>query len=1712
MASKGRFMIGFSASLLTPLRQGDPALYRMTEPDAGSVIVAMPVSEGDVSQQRLENEYALRDRLDASWAAVPQAFVRHNDGLVLVLTDPGGRPLREQCGTLWSLQRFLDVASKLIRAVEGMHERRIVHLNLTPDEVLLNDATGHIALCGFGHAALIGAPLQAVPSSTAFAYMAPEVVGSLAQTVAVAADLYALGCIFYELLTCRPPFDESDTLSWVHSHLARLPVSLDRIRPDLPGAVVGIVVKLLEKQPESRYLSASTLLADLDACERMLSAGHSQDAHVIEAMHRFGGNVPAQTSYGRDAPLAILKAAFERADADEPGHIVLVSGHAGIGKTALLEAFRGSLVSSRIAFAASKSDRAKQQVPFAVLTEILRDLLRPVLGARDDDFNEWRDVLRGALGNSAGPLLKLIPDLSAIVGHIPTPTQTARKEREVLLQAAVDFICASRRDGRPVVLFFDDLQWTDVETLEVVRLLMNTSANHGVLVVGTYRANEVDALHPLSTTLIEPVDAVSELKLDPLAINDLIRLVCERYRCAEADATPLARLVQAKTLGNPFFVRQFLADLERDGFVDMTPDRPGCRWNLALIRSRNFTDNVTDLLVQRLNALPTATLPVLRVLACIGTRSSAQELSLAAGVAPQDIREALRDAVELDCVRQEDDYFTFWHDRVQEATYATMTADERESMHLDIARRLAQSLSPDNPDDRVFAAVGQLNLAAAAVSCPSERRRFAQLNLAAAAKAKAVTAHASALTYLTAAATLLGSDEFDGLGHRIVFMIAECEFLTNAFDLAEKRLASLMREDIDHVLRADVTRLQAALYTTLDRPDIAMQVGFDFLARIGMSIPTRPTDEEVRSAYDSFLVALKGRAAAELFDLPLMADVLREGALNVMADLIPPALFIDANLMDLLVLRMAIESIGHGHTDASCYAYTTLIFVCGTRFNDFATGYEFGQLAIDLVDSRGLAHYKSRVYMGFGMFVIPWRRYLRDGQRYIREAFDAAMQTGDMTFAVYCGRNLVGNMIVAGAPLAEVRREALRALGFAKAARFQLVVDAIRAQIALIHAFADPGPVQLANEADMGFDVGADVYPYESSYRTIAEFSFWTHRMQMCVAYGDIDGALIAEARAQPISWSSRAFVEIADFHFYAALARAAALRTCGEHEQAGHQLALAEHHQKLENWSTHCPPNFAGRSMLVAAETARIRVNDPLRVGKAYELAIKHAKEQGFLSDEGLANELAANFYVDCELETVARAYLRGARSCYSVWGAHAKVADLNRHPLHIGYSQLNKSSEKTGSVATLQLDTVAIVKASNALSSEIVPERVVETLMATALAMAGAQAGVLMLASDRGLNVAARATLKDGDVKVDVRQCQIDAEKVPLSLIQTVSRTLNTIVLDDASLDHTFSQDLCFRKRQPRSVFCMPLIKQSRLIAVLYLENDLTAGAFVAARTSVLEVLASQAAIALENARLYADLLEESRQRAAAQDALRNAQADFERAARLTTMGELVASIVHEVTQPINAIGTSAGAALRWLNRDTPDLGESKLMLEQIAKDSTRAKSVIHGLREMARKSAPTMEAFDLHAAIREVLALVRSQLHEVCVELDEGVAGGSREVFGDRVQIQQVVLNLVMNALEAMTDVVDRHRTMRIGTTVASDEMIEVYVADNGKGLDAESMIRIFEPFFTTKPNGMGMGLVICRSIVQAHGGRLSATAAGEFGTVVRFSLASRASNNG
>jgi signal transduction histidine kinase len=1028
-----------------------------------------------------------------------------------------------------------------------------------------------------------------------------------------------------------------------------------------------------------------------------------------------------------------------------------------------------------------------------------------------------------------------------------------------------------------------------------------------------------------------------------------------------------------------------------------------------------------------------------------------------------------------------------------------------------------------------------------------------------------------------------------------------------------------------------VARLRLTLYTTLDRSDRGVEVCLEYLQRGGVRWSPHPTKDEVRQEYERIWLQLGSRSIEELVDLPLMSDPECRATIDVLTEVVTPALFTDENLLCLVICRMANLSLERGNSDGSCFAYVWLGMILGPHFGDYRAGFRFGRLGYELVDKRGLHRYQARAYMSFGNLVIPWSRHIQTGRNLVRLAFDAANKIGDLTFAAYSCNNLNTNLLATGDPLADVQHEAENGLDFARKARFGLVIDIITAQLQLIRTLR--GLTQkFGSFDDAQFEESRFEHHLQSDPRlALPECWYWIRKLQARFFAEDYSFAVEASAQAQRLLWTSPSFFEVAEYHFYGSLARAASCNMTPTNEPPQHFRALLAHYEQLALWAENCPENFANRAAMVAAEIARLEGRE-LDAELLYEQAVRLAREHGFIQNEGIANELAARFYAVRGLETVAHAYLRNARYCYLRWGAEGKVRQLEQsHP------QLRGDPTPAPLIAMFgasvqQLDLGAVVKASQAVSGEIVLDRLVKTLMTIAVEDAGAERGMLiLLRSDEQPWIEAEARIGRQAVEVTLRQVALTPAELPETVLRTVIRTRQSVILDDAQRSNPFTEDAYVQRRRPRSVLCLPLVKQAELVGLLYLENNLAPGTFTPQRIAVLELLASQAAISLENARLYGELVNEIRDRQKAEDALRrseaslteaqqishtgswrwkvdtgevycsaeqlrifgfdaattqpsyttfmeridaedrssleqaldravrersrfkheyrialpdgsvkhlqsvgqpditessgiefvgttmditerrraeeavrNAHAELARVARLTTMGELVASIAHEINQPLAAVVTNGDAALRWLNRDKPDLDEARKALSRIKQDSVRAGGVIRGLRDLAKKSGPQLAKLDINDVIQEVLALTRSELRRHGVMLHIDLFTGDQPVLADRVQVQQVLVNLIMNGIEAMRAVTERTRELTVSSALTEPGSVLVAVEDTGTGLDPAIAQRIFEPLFTTKPDGLGMGLSICRSIIEAHEGRLWVSPRAPHGTAFGFTL--------
>lgn len=1686
---------------LTTLPSGSSALYRSSASGAGHLL-RVALRDGEHEQRVLRAEFELRGDLDPAWAAVPIEQIRVGSRAALLLSDPGGRPLSAFMRQPGGIGEFLRLAASAGRALAALHARGRSHGGLTPGSLLVADDLGHAALCEFGSTA--GREAGLALSHDRLPYAAPERLAGLDALADPRADLYSLGCILRELLLGQPLFAANDALGWSHAHLAKPVAPVRRQRPELPECVDEILLRLLAKNAADRYPSVAELLDDIAACTADAAAGRLGS---LRDRGQAGAPGRAAGIHGRQVQLAVLEARLADAARGQPGCAVFIAGEAGGGKTALVQHFLDRHAHAGTLRAASKASATEPGVPFGMVSEVLAQLLTAIMAAPESDFAEWRVLISERLVDHLPSLCRIVPEFGAFLDRERGGAPPAReREHQALLAAIVGFVAVVAAKAPPLVLFFDDLQWADPHSQEVVRLMCEAPEVRGVLTIGSFRQAAADG-EPLPVPPAaagEDHERRTRLDLRPLRLEDLRALLAARYGHAGIEIDRMAGLLHRKSGGNPFFVRQLLLDLERDAIIAPASADQAFHCDFERLVQRTFTGDVLTHLRQRMARLPDRTRRLMRTMACLGDRIALEELGAIVGSEPREVRARLRPAIDEDCVRIDAaGTCAFVHDRFHEAVYGGIEDDERIRLHHRIGQHLLALLGPDSPADKLFQAARQLNEAAGLVD-DARRPALVRLNLDAAEQARAMTAYGTALDYLAFARTLSRAAEHEELPARIALLTAECRFLDNAAPAARAGLEALLALDIALPLRGQATRLLTAVYTSLNLSADAVACGLAFLDYAGIRIPARPRDADVDGAWQALREELAGRHPAELAGLPFTGDPAAIAVIDVMADLIPPALFSDVNLHDMVALSMARMSVRSGPTDSSCYGYVCLMIAVGVRYGELAAAYAFGELAVALAGVEGRGKYRARTLMGFGMFVLPWQRPVQEGARFIRAAFEVAKADGDQTFAVYCGRNLVSNLLISGVALDAIVEQAQRALAFAELAGFHLVIDAVKSQLRFIESLTSEQPLESGNGRLL--PRGGIFAPYDSepTRGSIAEFCFWTHRMQACLVFGDTREALAARARAEPIAWSSRAFNEIVDLHFYGALAtiRAALL---GMEGSPGEPLApiWRRHTRQLESWAAQCPENFAGRVALLDAQRRQLEGAPVDEVIDGFERAIEHAQRQGFLQDEALSHELAAEYFAARGSRSLARHYLAHARDCYARWGAKAKLRLLDADPLLAGRAFGRSARPATDPDQARPLDVLAVVKASNALSSEIVQARVVETIMATALELGGAQRAVLLGTGAAGPCLLAEASLAEHGIQVQTRQA-LEPDTLPMTIVNVVSRSLRSITLDDAARDFTFGKDPYFRHRRVCSAFCLPLLKQGRLVSVLYLENTLVAGAFAPSRTDVIEVLASQAAIALENARLYEELLNEGRERARMADRLRIVQTDLEHASRLSTMGELVASIVHEVSQPINSVGTSAAAAIRWIDRNPPEIAEAVTMLRQIGADSGRAKSIIQGLRSLTSKSAPTLLPFALHEAIDDVLPLVRARARQCGIEIERGFDAAVANARGDRVQIQQVLINLLTNAIDAMPGGPERQAVITVATERLATGCLRVSVIDAGVGLQRDDAQRIFEPFYTTKAEGMGMGLAICRSIMEAHGGTLGAEPNPAGGTIMRFTV--------
>ena len=1482
-------MIELSKFSFETLRQDrEFALYRGRKKDGElpAILVVAPISEYPAlgSLERLEHEHTLRNELDADWAARPLALIRHEGRTMLVLEDPGGEPLDRFLGKPMELTRFLHLAVALVTALGKLHRQGLVHKDIKPSNVLVDSATGAIWLTGFGIASRL--PRERRPPEPAeiiagtLAYMAPEQTGRMNRSIDSRSDLYSLGVTFYEVLAGALPFKASDPMEWIHCHVARQPPPLSELASEVPGPISAIVLKLLAKNAEERYQTAAGLGADLTRCLM-----EWESFGQIETFALGEDDVPdrlliPEKLYGREPACQALLGAFARVVESGIPELVLVSGYSGIGKSSVVNELHKAIVAPHGTFISGKFDQNKWDIPYSTLAQAFQGLVRQILSKSEEEVSYWRESILQAVGPNGQLVVNLIPELGLIVGKQPAPPDLPPKEARNRFNAVLGrFVGAFARKEHPLALFLDDLQWMDAPSLELLEQVVTDPNIRHLLFIGAYRDNEVTPSHPLSLTLevIRQTAIVHEIFLKPLSLADLSQLIGDALRCDLVRAEPLADLVHGKTDGNPFFAVQFLASLAEEHLLEFDVHEGAWRWDLNGIRAKGFTDNVVDLMVGKLKRLPAVTQEALGRLACLGSSAEISTLSMLHGASEEEMHSDFWEANRSGLILRSGGSYEFLHDRVQEAAHALIPKDLRAEVHLNIGRLLAAKMSPDEIAEKIFDIVNQLNSGLALISDPGEKDRVAELNLEAGVKAKASMAYASACVYFAAGMDLVGGSIWDRryeLAFGLWLERAECELLSTNFDRAERLLSELLCKSRSKIDQAAVYRLKIVLHLMQSDNPQAIRSGLECLRVFGIEMPARPNREEVQVEYEKIWRTLAERSVESLIDLPLMTNPEMHTVMDVLSDLSLSAYLTDNNLTQLIACTMVSVSLNYGTTDASAHGYVGFGLFLGPVFHRYRDGHRFAMLAVNLVEKYNLSAWKAGVCL-LAQMVVLWTRPIKAAIDFAQAAFRAAIETGDVVFACYSLEHNVTNLLARGDNLDQVGLEAVKALEFAQKAKFRQVADVILSiQLFVQNMRGQNASFSTLDRANID-EQTLEARLIEGRVPVVVCF-YWIFKLRTLFMRGEYEAAIEAAEKATPLLWAAQCHIQSVDYYYYCALAIAAVHETAGAEKQITGFASIRQYLERLTELAESCPETFLDKFTLVSAELARIEARD-LDAMRLYEEAIRAAREHGFVQNEGIGNELAARFYLKRGFEKIAHTYLRDARYCYQRWGAQGHVQRLDQRYPAIE-EPVSLETNTTIGTSVQHLDLGSVMKASQAIAGEIVLEKLIETLLVIAVEHAGAERGLLILPVGEDHRIEAEAATGRDRVEVDLRPRVVTPSELPESLLRYVIRTQESVILDDALVENQFSEESYVRERRPRSVLCLPLVKQVKLVGVLYLENRLAPRVFTANRLAMLELLASQAAISLEHAQLYsnlarlnAELSQENHDRRRAEEALR-------------------------------------------------------------------------------------------------------------------------------------------------------------------------------------------------------------------------------------------------
>ncbi|MGE5671764.1 MAG: protein kinase domain-containing protein, partial [Fibrobacterota bacterium] len=1384
-------------------------------------------------------EYELTRKFSSDRIIKAHDFVKYNNSYVLILEDFGGESLDTSliCKE-FELKEKVTLFLKIINALIEVHEKNIIHKDINPSNIVMNMETGAVKLIDFGISSeLTRETLDAVNLSTlagTLDYISPEQTGRMNRPVDCRADLYSLGATFYELLTGKLPFYGNDDVEIVYAHIARIaqsPASLDSM---IPQVLSDIIMKLLSKAPEDRYQSAKGLKKDLEYCQSMLNSSGAISFFPL-GRHDFNDHFQIPHSlYGREHEIDKLTESFNYC-ADGNTKMLLVSGYSGIGKSSLIHEIHKPVAGRKGYFISGKFDQFECDITYYAITQAFTELIRQILTEPQEILDSWNKRIIDALGPNTHLIIDIIPELEQITGPQTALVDINPLDAQNRFQLAFrEFLKLFANETHPLALFIDDLQWSDHSTLDLLKNIIVLHDIKYLLIIGSYRDNEIRTGHPLegfidylNKNAADNTIAFDQVHVEPLLEHSVNMLIADTLHSDPGTTEPLTSLVYKKTHGNPFYINQVLTTLYHENVFTFNAENGQWQWDISEVEKTQISDNVIDLVVEGINKLNAETASILKIAACIGTKFDLKTLATLSDIPLKAIGLKIWGAIEKEIIYPVDENyllvkfmqsfgdvdfdlsFKFQHDRIRQALYSLIPETVRPSIHLQIGRQMLKTSRVSGKIDTIFDIVNNMNIGKALIESETERIELSDLNRNAADKARKSAAFSSAVSYYETARDLLTEQEWAKRPGNLFYMsidLTTCTLLSGDIMKASAlcdQVSLLARTPIE---KAIVSNIKMLIFEFQGKMVEAIDEIRGTLRSFNIQLPS--SQQEIGIAIQTGIGKMQGGIARisidNLANLPEMTNPEMQMVMQLLYQVIPPALITNPALSMVTALMMFDLSLTYGTTPFSAKGFTDCAIIQCAMLADYKTGNKLCDAAFAIINKYNAESLKAAVYFCV-TYSSYWRTHFSESLRYYELSYQTGLQSGDIQHASYAIAHKVFLNIHVGKNLQKCKEETDQAILFLQ--KTQTATPMLLARLALqtITKFSTP-------DTDVSFEQSDNelLEIIKSTHNVPFEFRFYQYSTMFNIIFDNMVEAEKWNTLTEQSIFAALADFPVADHYLFQGLILIHKLMLSPDAEKPALREKITAILDKLKNWSENCAVNFAHKYYLLAAEAAVID-NKPLDIITGlFDQALTSIHDSDFTHRKAFINERQGKFWLSKGIETVGKAFIRDAHYLYSQWGGARKTAMLEKQ-----YPQFFMSSDtivsKTGrtrGTTTRSIDILSIMKSSQAISSEIRFDKLLTILIQTIIENAGAQCGYLLLKNDKEkeYTIEAMKCERVDTIKVMEKIPYTQCETICHEIVQYVIRTKKHIVLNNACYDETFRNNAYIHANEVKSVLCLP------------------------------------------------------------------------------------------------------------------------------------------------------------------------------------------------------------------------------------------------------------------------------------------------------------------